>query len=113
VLPLHCGDGCFTVPRVRPGMGETATTRARRLVASYDPAAFDDRSRFWAENELQSDDYAAILRRNYDELAEGDEFETSVSKGCGVPADVTLRVEQLETGSKLGEKTTIEIRPRE
>lgn len=94
-------------------MNDAATTRARRLVASYDPSAFDDRTRFWAENELQSDDYAAILRRNYDELAEGDELEESVSKGCGVPADVTLRVERLEAGSKLGEETTVEIRPRE
>ena len=93
-------------------MSDAAGTAARAAL-SYDPARTDDVSRHRAEDELSRDRFAAYLRRPYDAVAEGEGLEEFVSKGCGVPVDVTLRVERLEGGSAVGRETTVEVRRRE
>lgn len=85
---------------------------ATRVVVSYDPSEFDGVSRFWMENELGSDDYAAYLRRAHESASEGETWDEFVSKGCSLPMDVTLRVERVEGGSALGPDTDVEIHPR-
>lgn len=91
----------------------TAAETATRVVLSYDPDEIDDVSRYWVEDELSKDSYEGYVRRTYGTVAEGEEFEEFVSKGCSVPMDVTLRVERLEGGTTVGEGTTVEIRRRE
>jgi len=93
-------------------MTETAET-ATRVVLSYDPAGIDDISRFWVEDELGSDDIAERLRDAYGTLTEGDAVEEFVSKGCGVPVGVTLGVERVEGGAEIGDRTAIDVRPRD
>lgn len=65
------------------------------------------------ENELGSDDYAAYLLRAHDTASEGDEWKEFVSKGCSLPMDVTLRVEEVKGGETLGLETDVEVRSRE
>jgi len=93
--------------------GSAATETATRVVLSYDPEAIDDISRFWVEDELSKDAFEGYIRRTHDSLSEGETFEGVVSKGCGVPVDVTLRVERLEGGPGVGEETTVGLRRRE
>ncbi|PSQ41072.1 hypothetical protein BRD07_06030 [Halobacteriales archaeon QS_9_68_42] len=88
-------------------MAESAT----RVVLSYDPAGIDEVSRFWVEDELGSDDVAEHLRDAHGTLAEGDAVEEFVSKGCGVPVSVTLRVERVDGGAEIGNETAINVRP--
>ena len=90
-------------------MTETAES-ATRVVLSYDPAGIDDISRFWVEDELGSDDVAERLRDAHGTLAEGDAVEEFVSKGCGVPVGVTLRVERVEGGAEIDDVTAIDVR---
>ena len=90
-------------------MAESAT----RVVLSYDPAGIDEVSRFWVEDELWSDDVAGRLRDAHGTLAEGDAVEEFVSKGCGVPVGVTLRVERVDGGAEIGNETAINVRPRD
>ena len=80
---------------------------------SYDPAGIDEVSRFWVEDELWSDDVAGRLRDAHGTLAEGDAVEEFVSKGCGVPVGVTLRVERVDGGAEIGNETAINVRPRD
>lgn len=87
--------------------------QATRLVLTYDPAAIDDVSRYWVEDELSKDAYAGYVRRTYDRVRPGETFEEFVSKGCSVPIAVTLRVERVEGGSRVGGETAVEIRRRE
>ena len=93
-------------------MSETAES-ATRVVLSYDPAGIDEVSRFWVEDELGSDDIAERLRDGHGTLAEGDAVEEFVSKGCGVPVGVTLRVESVDGGAKSDDETAIDVRPRD
>ncbi|PSP96781.1 hypothetical protein BRC84_01380 [Halobacteriales archaeon QS_1_68_44] len=93
-------------------MSETAES-ATRVVLSYDPAGIDEVSRFWVEDELWSDDVAGRLRDAHGTLAEGDAVEEFVSKGCGVPVGVTLRVERVDGGAEIGNETAINVRPRD
>ena len=93
--------------------GSATTETATRVVLSYDPEAIDGIPRFWVEDELSKASFEGYISRAHDTLSEGEAFEASVSKGCGVPVDVTLRVERLEGGSGIGEKTTVEVRRRE
>ncbi len=93
-------------------MSDAAETAAR-VVFSYDPGAIDDVSRYWVEDELSKERFEGYLRRAHDAVAEGEELEEFVSKGCGVPVDVRLRVERLEGGAAVGSETTVEIRRRE
>lgn len=90
-----------------------AETTASRVVLSYDPAAIDDVSRFWVEDELSKESFEGYIRRTRRDVSEGEAFEEFVSKGCGVPVDVTLRVDRLEGGSEIGEATTVDVRPRD
>ena len=90
-----------------------ASDAATRVVLSYDPAEIDDVSRFWVENKLSSDSYKGYIRRTYGTVTEGGTVEEFVSKGCGVPIDVTLRVESVEGGSRVCEGTKVDVRPRD
>ena len=93
-------------------MSKTAES-ATRVVLSYDPAGIDEVSRFWVEDELGRDDIAERLRDGHGTLAEGDAVEEFVSKGCGVPVGVTLRVERIEGEAEIGDETAIDVRPRD
>ena len=93
-------------------MSETAES-ATRVVLSYDPAGIDGISRFWVEDELGSDDVAERLRDAHGTLAKGDAVEEFVSKGCGVPVGVTLRVEHVEGGAEIDDETATNARPRD
>ena len=93
-------------------MSETAES-ATRVVLSYDPAGIDEVSRFWVEDELGSDDVAERLRDSHGTLTEGDTVEEFVSKGCGVPVGVTLRVERAEGRTGFDDGTEIDVRRRD
>lgn len=89
--------------------GETAS----RVVLTYDPDVIDDISRFWVEDELGKGSYVGYIRRTYDTVSEGEDFDEFVSKGCSIPMDVTLRVERLDGGTRIGEDTAVDIRRRD
>ena len=97
---------------LRPADTSDAAGTAARVVLGYDPTRIDDVSRHWVEDELSRDRFAAPLRRAYDAVAEGEEFEESVSKDRGVPVDVTPRVGRLEGRSAVGAETAVEVRRR-
>ena len=90
-------------------MSETAES-ATRVVLSYDPAGIDGISQFWVEDELGRDDVAERLRDGHETFVEGDAVEEFVSKGCGVPVGVTLRVERVEGGAEIDDVTAINVR---
>ena len=90
-------------------MSETAES-ATRVVLRYDPAGTDGISQFWVEDELGSDDVAERLRDDHGTLAEGDTVEEFVSKGCGVPVGITLRVERVDGGAEIGNETATDAR---
>lgn len=95
-------------------MSDTASTEpATRVVLTYDPAAIDDVSRYWVEDELSKDAYEGYIRRTYDDVNQGAELEEFVSKGCSVPMDVCLRVERLDDGTRIGGDTVVDIQRRE
>ena len=98
---------------LRPAGMSDAAGAAARVVLSYDPARINDVSRYWVGDEPSRDRFAAPLRRAHDAVAEGEELEKFVSKGCGVPVDATLRVERPEGGSAVGAETAVEVRRRE
>ena len=98
---------------LRPAGVSDAAGTAARVVLDYDPARIDGVSRHWVEDEPSRDRFAAPLRRAHDAVAEGEEFEESASKGCGVPVDATLRVERPESGSAVGAETAVEVHRRE
>jgi hypothetical protein len=93
-------------------MSDATTGTATRVVLSYDPEAIDDLSRYWVEDELSRESFEGRVRRTYGAVAEGDTLVEAVSKGCGVPVEVTLRVERLDGGTAVGEGTAVEVRRR-
>jgi len=112
------------MPRERfdPGMSGTGSSagddgpdagdRATRVVVTYDESALDERLRAWVSRELGRETYRRYLARAHETAAEGDEWTEFVSRGCGSPVDVTLRVARVEGGSRLDPETTVEISPR-
>jgi hypothetical protein len=78
----------------------TAEGVAERVVVRYAPVT--DR----IAEELSEPRYSAYLRRaESGPVAAGDEWEGFVSRGCGVTADVTLTVEAVEGGDRVGDGT--------
>jgi hypothetical protein len=97
----------------------THTAVADTVVVSYrsadlDPTAGDDG---FAENHIIHDrireqPFRAYLRRVHGgPVTEGDEWSEFVNCGCGTTADVVLRVESVDGGSRLDEETVIELVP--
>ena len=75
--------------------GETTASsdEADRVVLAYAPATE------WVGEQLTGETYAGFLRRTRDgPAAAGDVWEEFVSRGCGAPRDVTLRVEAVRAG---------------
>jgi hypothetical protein len=87
--------------------------RADRVVVSYDESAIDEELRYWVRDELENESFGAYLGKAHDSAEAGDEWEEFVSRGCGLPVDVRLRVERVDGGSRVDEKTTFEVVPRE
>lgn len=91
----------------------TDADAATRVVVSYDPGAVDEQLHDWVGAELGRERYAAYLRRARGTAREGETWEEFVSRGCGRPVDVVLRVERVEGGRALCPDTTIEVRARD
>jgi hypothetical protein len=87
--------------------------RADRVVVSYDESAIDEELRYWVRDELENESFGAYLGKAHDSAEAGGEWEEFVSRGCGFPVDVRLRVERVDGGSRVDEKTTFEVVPRE
>lgn len=67
----------------------------------------------WVRDELETERYVGYLRRVHaGPIASGDEWEEFVSRGCGMPKTVTLRVESIRGGTELGASTIIEYAER-
>lgn len=89
------------------GDGPRTSTVIDRVTISYP----DDE---WIRNELETDTYTGYLQRAKDGPIEvGDEWDEFVSRGCGTPRDVILRVEAVEGGSVIGPETEFVFTPRE
>ncbi|MFC7141320.1 hypothetical protein ACFQMA_15960 [Halosimplex aquaticum] len=79
---------------------------AERVVLRYAPAT--DR----VTEELASPRYSAYLRNaEAGPVAPGDAWEHFVSRGCGATRDVTLTVEAVESGDRVGEATEFTFVP--
>lgn len=87
--------------------------RAESVVVSYDESTIDEELRYWVRDELEDDSFRAYLGRAHDRAEAGDEWEEFVSRGCGLPVDVQLRVERVEGGGHVDEDTSFEVVPRE
>ncbi|MFC6732699.1 hypothetical protein [Haladaptatus sp. DYSN1] len=67
----------------------------------------------WVLDELQSDAYTGYLRRVHaGPVGQGTEWEEFVSRGCGLPKTVVLRVETVTGGDEVGRATTFEFTRR-
>lgn len=83
---------------------------ADRVVLSY--RIHGDGREEWVRAALAADSYVTYLRRVHDgPVAVGDEYEEFVSRGCGSPTDLTLRVESVEGGSVLTPETELTFEP--
>ncbi|QLH80404.1 hypothetical protein [Halosimplex pelagicum] len=84
----------------------TADGTAERVVVRYAPVTDQ------ITEELNTSRYGAYLRRTEaGPVAAGDEWEEFVSRGCGATADVTLAVEAVEGGDRVGEATEFAFVP--
>lgn len=82
---------------------------AERVVLSY-PADVSAHGRWRIEQEY----YQNYLRKVYDEVSVGDEWEEFTDVGCcGSQMDIPFRVEAVEGGSVMGPVTEIEYTERE
>ena len=104
--------GQFSVGGRSSGMGETAENTTW-VVLRYGPPESTTSPGSGYENELGSVDVTERPRDSHGTLAEGDTVEEFVSKGCGVPVGVTLRIEHVEGGAEIGDVTAINVRPRD
>ena len=83
---------------------------ADRIVLSY--RVEDDTRDEWVRAALGEDAYRSYLRRVHGGPASvGDEWAEFVSRGCGSPVDVTLRVDAIEDGTDLGPDTDLAFEP--
>lgn len=81
---------------------------AEAVVVAYSPATEGVRE------ELTNASYRGYLRRaRAGEVAPGEEWTEFVSRGCGSTGDVSLRVERVEGGSRVGEETEFKFVPGE
>jgi hypothetical protein len=84
----------------------TADGVAERVVVRYAPVTGR------ITEELATARYAGYLRRaEAGRVAVGDEWGHFVSRGCGATADVTLTVDTVEGGKRVGETTVFEFVP--
>lgn len=84
----------------------TAGAVAERVVLRYAPVT--DR----VTDELATDRYSAFLRRaEAGPVAVGDAWEHFVSRGCGTTRDVTLTVDAVEAGARVGPDTEFTFLP--
>ncbi|MFC4988558.1 hypothetical protein [Saliphagus infecundisoli] len=80
---------------------------AATVVVSYGPAADG------IGDALGEPSYRRYLRRAHEgRVAAGEEWPEFVSRGCGSRAEVVLRIERVESGSRIGEDTAVEFVPR-
>lgn len=67
-----------------------------------------------AATELDAESYRSYLRRaRRGPVDVSDEWEEFVSTGCGTTEEVVLRVEAIDGGTEVGEKTEFEFQPGE
>lgn len=85
---------------------------ATRVVLSYDETDVDEALRFWVGGELSGERTAARLRDDHAEARAGEEWPATVSRGCGVPVDVPLRVERVAGGRRVSPETEIRVESR-
>jgi hypothetical protein len=94
-------SGSTTGPDTAPG------DTADRVVLTYAVDDMPDDLRFWVHDELTGETFGASFRSRHDAVHEGDRFEEFVSRGCGVPVDVILRVDAVAGGTRLDSGTEI------
>ncbi|PSP79995.1 hypothetical protein BRC88_07750 [Halobacteriales archaeon QS_4_69_225] len=83
------------------------------MVLGYDPARIEDVSRFWLEDELSRDRFAAYLRPAYDLVPEGEGLEEFVSKAVAPPSARRCGSSGRRAGgSVVGAETAVEVRRR-
>lgn len=119
------GDpGSETAPDETTGSGEPAAAAseparsdeggdpdevAARVVVSY-PADLSE----WGRWQLDEHSFKSYLRRVYDTVTPGDEWEVFLDVGCcGSTLDVPLRVEDVADGDRMGEDTDVAYEERE
>jgi hypothetical protein len=91
------------------GGSRSDATVATRVVVSH-PAALST----WGRDQLTASRFVGYLRRTMGTVAVGDEFEEFLDVGCcGDSLDVTLRVEAVDGGARVGDATRIEFAERE
>ncbi|MFP9060127.1 hypothetical protein ACLI4R_06300 [Natrialbaceae archaeon A-chndr2] len=96
-------------PETQTDAAGDASSAATRLVVSY-PADLSN----WGRFQVEKPSFQAYLRKTRDAAEPGDIWEEFVGVGCcGSTLDVPLRVESLEGGVHIGEKTEIEYTVRE
>lgn len=79
-------------------------TQASRVVLSY-PEELSE----WGRDQVTADRYVNYLRKVIGETAVGEEFEEFVDCGCGRTTDVTLRIEAVEGGNRLGPGAALDL----
>ncbi len=90
------------------GQERSRAGNADRITVTYPATAGDH-----VGSNLQTDSYRGYLRTTKaGTAAVGDEWEEFVSGGCGSTTDVVLRVEAIEGGDRIGEKTEVAFEPR-
>jgi len=82
---------------------------ATRVVLTYDAGEMPEAARFRVHDEVTDETFRASLRSRHDQVRTGDRFEEFVSRGCGVPVDVTLRAAAVEGGHRLDESADVVI----
>jgi hypothetical protein len=82
---------------------------AERVVLTYDEREVPEDLQFWVHDELTGETFRSSFRQRRDTVRAGDRFEEFVSRGCGVPVDVTLRAVTVEGGSRLEGTTEVVV----
>lgn len=82
---------------------------ADRVVLTYAVDELPEDLRFWVHAELTGETFGASFRSRHDTVREGDRFEEFVSRGCGVPVDVTLRAATVAGGARLDSETEVVV----
>ncbi|SHG71677.1 hypothetical protein [Halobaculum gomorrense] len=78
---------------------------AARVVLS-----FPDGLSEWGRDQIRTDRYRNYLRRMLNKPSVGDEREEFVDIGCcGDSLDLTVRVEAVEGGTRVGDETVVEL----
>lgn len=86
---------------------------ADRVVLSYVVDGVPEGRRLRLHDELAGETFGSSFRSRHDAVREGDRFEAFVSRGCGMPVDVTLRADSVAGGTRLDGETEVVVERRD